>query len=111
MRETRSSSDSFSIETEAASIEISADPSMTGIAWITVMSSSISSAGNDSQTIARAAGRSGLAGAPEAGLVPPAAADLSAAAAADLLAAAGADLPAAAGADLPAAGFDLDTGV
>src|SRR4051812_34939122 len=59
MRETRSSSDSPSIETEAASIVRSeADaPSKTGMAWITVMSSSASSPGGASQTMAFATGR------------------------------------------------------
>src|SRR6478609_4446073 len=59
MRETRSSSLSPSIETEAASMVVSA-PSNTGMAWITVMSSSASSPGGASQTIAFAGGRKDL---------------------------------------------------
>src|SRR6478609_2838222 len=60
MRETRSSSDSPSIDTEAASIVSSDAPSKTGMACSTVMSSSSSSPGVASQTIALAAGRVGL---------------------------------------------------
>src|SRR6187551_2150385 len=92
MRETRSSSASLSIETEAASIEIS-PLSTIGIACTTVMSSSISSSGRDSHTIARDAGRSCLE----------TAADLEAADAAGLEAADAAGLEAADAAGLEAA--------
>src|SRR6188768_2789930 len=98
MRDTRSSSVSFSIETEADSIEISPPASKTGKACSTVMSSSISSSGKDSQTIARDAGRSGLTGA--LGLDTGADSSLAFAAGAGGLEAAGAGLETAAGAGL-----------
>src|SRR6185369_927999 len=60
MRETRSSSVSPSIETEAASIVRSAAPSKTGIACTIVMSSSASSLSGASQTMAFAGGRKDL---------------------------------------------------
>src|SRR6188768_1323787 len=108
MRDTRSSSVSFSIETEADSIEISPPASKTGKACSTVMSSSISSSGRDSQTIARDAGRSGLTGA--LGLDTGADSSLAFAAGAGLEAAAGAGLETAAGAGLETAGAGLEMG-
>src|SRR6478609_7868726 len=108
MRETRSSSVSPSIMTEAASIVASVPLSKTGIACSTVMSSSTSSPGGSSQTIALDTGRldllTGRGGrfesAPSGGVVSVATAGLGSTAGEDFSAAAAGRLEADAGGGL-----------